>query len=276
MPGCACLPAGHHVGEFLPSLHATLCTFLGRCAAANASGLHLWELLPPPADALQRQAQEWQEWERRQQQAGADLPPGRRTQPPPRLHWPPWLDEATACFAQGPKTYIGDAALNNTVVRVRRLLVGVGPACRAHLFCNGDPAHGAFQPIPAHLFASYRERMAACLGFPAAAADAVPLPAGQHSSQQLGRHAAVPAGPRPRILLVSRPYSAGRSFLNADEMLEALQRRYGAVAEVEARHMEGLSLRWGAGSVQVGKTASPVCNLLLQGDLLPACRALSS
>lgn len=45
------------------------------------------------------------------------------------------------------------------------------------------------------------------------------------------------------MMLVNRRYSAGRSILNIDEVHEALQRRFGGIAEVQLRQMEGLSLR---------------------------------
>ena len=66
--------------------------------------------------------------------------------------------------------------------------------------------------------------MAACLGFPAAAA--------------------APLQP-PSILLVDRRYSQGRSLLNSYELLQALRRRYGGSggADVRLEYMEGLSLR---------------------------------
>ncbi len=54
------------------------------------------------------------------------------------------------------------------------------------------------------------------------------------------------------MLLVNRRYSAGRSILNIDDVHEALQRRFGAIAEVQLRQMEGLSLRCAAVHTQRG------------------------
>lgn len=105
-------------------------------------------------------------------------------------------------------------------------------------FCRG------LQPISAELVRSYRARMAACLGFSAEAVAAL------GSQAQLPptapQRSVLPAAPPPgklRMLLVNRRYSAGRSILNIDEVLEALQRRFGGIADVQLRHMEGLSLR---------------------------------
>ena len=83
--------------------------------------------------ALQRQQQQRQQ--QQQNDEAASSAPG-----PPPLEWPAWLNDATACFAEQPKTYIGDVAIASKVVRVRQALVGVGTECRAHLFCNGDAA----------------------------------------------------------------------------------------------------------------------------------------
>ena len=114
--------AAHHIGELLPSLHNTLCQFLGRCTADNTTGLHLFDLFPPLQRLLKAQS-------RAAAKEGSVQP----------LRWPAWMDEGTACFAEAPKTYIGDAVLRGGVVLVRRALVGVGPDCRARMFCNADP-----------------------------------------------------------------------------------------------------------------------------------------
>lgn len=131
-------------GEFFPSLHAPLCTYMGRCGADAASrrGLHLFELFTPPQAALQQQAQRWQaqqaaQQDGTQQHASDGSPPAEAL---PRVQWPQWMDDAVRCFSDHAKTYIGDAAIAGSLVRVRRALVGVGPACRAHQFCDGNPA----------------------------------------------------------------------------------------------------------------------------------------
>ena len=115
-------PPSNPIGELLPSLHNTLCQFLGRCTADNTTGLHLFDLFPPLQRLLKAQS-------RAAAKEGSVQP----------LRWPAWMDEGTACFADAPKTYIGDAVLRGGVVLVRRALVGVGPDCRARMFCNADP-----------------------------------------------------------------------------------------------------------------------------------------
>lgn len=97
--------AGHHIGEFLPSLHNTLCKFLGRCGAAGVQGLHLFELFPHDDTFLHG--------------------------------WPAWMNDATRCFAPQPKTHINHPSIRGGVVLVRRAVVGIGPDCRAHPWCNG-------------------------------------------------------------------------------------------------------------------------------------------
>lgn len=128
--------AGHFVGEFVPTLHATLCTHLGRCTADNITGLRIFELFSPPQELFVQQAQAARQAQARQE--GQERQAGDGKAAPPPLQWPAWMDAATACFAEHPKTFIGDPAIASKVVRVRRALVGVGAECRAHLFCNGD------------------------------------------------------------------------------------------------------------------------------------------
>ncbi|KAL4419821.1 hypothetical protein ABPG75_006919 [Micractinium tetrahymenae] len=197
---------GHQLGEFVPSLHATLCTHLGRCTADNTSGLRLFQYTPPPEEQAKAQAAA--------AAAGKAITPMRLS---------PLLDEATACFAEAPQRYLADATLKGKVLVLRRLLVGVGRECRARMFCNGGPNLGGFQPLSPQLFAGYRSRMAACLGFPAAAA--------------------APMQPRLKIMMVDRRYSSGRSILNIGEVMEAVKRRYGGIADITLRYMDGLSVR---------------------------------
>ncbi|PRW45608.1 2-methoxy-6-polyprenyl-1,4-benzoquinol mitochondrial [Chlorella sorokiniana] len=226
---------GHFLGEFFPSLHATLCRHLGRCTADNVTGLHIFELFHPPQELLAQHAQQAVQAAKQAKQAGQ---PGRTAVAPPRLQWPAWMDAATACFAEQPKTYIGDPAIARKVVRVRRALVGVGAECRAHLFCNGDAL--GLQPISADLVRSYRARMAACLGFSAGAVASL----GSHTHTPSSAAPQQPVLPQPlHMLLVNRRYSAGRTILNIEEVHEALQRRFGGIADVQLRQMEGLSLR---------------------------------
>lgn len=111
------------------------------------------------------------------------------------------------------------------------------PPTRTPLCCP-DCRHGGFQPLPPDLVRSYRQRMAACLGFSAAA------------------HAPAPPERRPRILLVDRRYAAGRHIINVHEVHAALAQRYGAAAEVQLEYMEGLPLAqqarlWNSASVAV-------------------------
>ena len=83
--------------------------------------------------------------------------------------------------------------------------------------------YGGFSPISPLQYQGFRDRMADCLGFPAAAR--------------------APLQP-PSIMLVDRRYSQGRALLNSYELLQALRRRYGGgSAEVRLEYMEGMSLR---------------------------------
>lgn len=114
------------------------------------------------------------------------------------------------------------------------------------------PACRGLQPISAELVRSYRARMAVCLGFSAAAVASL-------GSFGWPPQPALPSGPPERLcmLLVNRRYSAGRTILNIGEVHDALQQRYGAIAEVQLRHMEGLTLRCeGAGQLRMRRMAS--------------------
>lgn len=102
--------------------------------------------------------------------------------------------------------------------------------------------------MSADLVRSYRARMAACLALSIEAAASLgshtPLPPAERGKARV-QPAALPT-PQPRrlqMLLVNRRYSAGRSILNIDEVREALQRRFGGIADMQLREMEGLSLR---------------------------------
>ena len=102
--------------------------------------------------------------------------------------------------------------------------------------------------MSAGLVRSYRARMAACLGFSTEAAASLgshtrlsPAERGKASGQPTVLPALQPR--RLQMLLVNRRYSAGRSILNIDEVREALHRRFGSIADVPLREMEGLSLR---------------------------------
>lgn len=108
-----------------------------------------------------------------------------------------------------------------------------------------------------HHMSSYRARMGACLGFdPSAAAPLAP----------------------PRILLIDRPYSAGRHILNVAEVAAALQARYGAAAAVHVAHMDGLSLRdqaqlWGSQSLVIHMHGAALGNYPFLPRHAPAVQA---
>ena len=65
--------------------------------------------------------------------------------------------------------------------------------------------------------------MAACLGFSAAAQ--------------------APVQPRLKILVADRRYSSGRSILNIQQVMEALEERYSGIADIELRYMDGMTVR---------------------------------
>ena len=116
-PALAARPADHQLSEFLPTLHNTLCNYLGRCTADNTSGLAVFTATPP-VEAQQQ----------RQQLNGSWAP----------LPWRPWLEEAVACFAGRTLMWVGDKAIDGTLFLVRRAMVGVGDECRARAYCRGD------------------------------------------------------------------------------------------------------------------------------------------
>ena len=49
---------------------------------------------------------------------------------------------------------------------------------------------------------------------------------------------------RPRIMVVARPYSAGRSLLNLEEVMAAIRGQYGESADVSVQYME-VRTAWG-------------------------------
>ncbi|KAL4423837.1 hypothetical protein ABPG75_001138 [Micractinium tetrahymenae] len=192
----------HSMGEYMPTLHGTLCKHMGRCTYGSGARLQLIQLQAPEP--------EWQA-----QQAERAALTGRLE----RVPYPPYYDQALACFSPAPMRWINDTAIRDRLVLVRRALVGVGGECRAvRTFSSPD-----FRPLAPRLYASYRARMGACLGFdPGARA---------------------PVQPRPSILLVDRRYESDRHIINLQGVVEALQRRYGGGADVRLAYMEGLTVR---------------------------------
>lgn len=121
---------GHVLGELGPTFHQLLCSALGRCGANDTDVRFLLHNRDPWAlSVLPKAAQE----------------------------------ELLPCLSAHPILRLDDGALAHTVVRFRRIAVGVGARCRAYDWCR--PNRGRFPPSPQTVL-SWRGRLAQCLGLP--------------------------------------------------------------------------------------------------------------
>lgn len=127
----------HYVGEFIPTLHYTLCKYLGRCSYdPKDRRLHIFELFPPSLPNEYKIAQ--------------------------------FASDAVACFTHRPLKHVKSSALRGRAVVIQRALIGVGPECRGSWWCHGDPQWGGGRTrVPSEYLSSYRKRMGECLGFDA-------------------------------------------------------------------------------------------------------------
>ena len=84
--------------------------------------------------------------------------------------------------------------------------------------------------MPGASMAAWRQRLGACLGYDAGA---------------------LAPTARPQIMVVARPYSAGRSLLNLEEVVAAIRGRYGESADVSVRYMEVRGWPLGSGPLNM-------------------------
>lgn len=176
----------HQTGEYMPTLHNTICKYLGRCTYADRRGLVLFEIFP------------------------GDFP------------WAPWLQDLVSCFSENPKVNVGGSRASVGQF-ISKALAGVGPECRARLFCGGaSPLYHGRWPVPAPALRLFRERMGTCVGYdPARRAAVDPL----------------------RLVVVDRYYASARHLLNLDQIMGALRERYGSIANITLHYMEDMSAR---------------------------------
>ncbi|GAB4821938.1 hypothetical protein N2152v2_008984 [Parachlorella kessleri] len=126
---------GHLVGEYQPTLHSTLCKYMGHCRYRDRHKVQLLEIFPNAPK------------------------------------WADWLVELDKCFSSKPKITIHSPDYHGKVVYIKKGLAGVGAECRARLFCSGEAetlgGHKGHKPMQPAMMASHRQRMAQCLGFDA-------------------------------------------------------------------------------------------------------------
>ncbi|GAB4817347.1 hypothetical protein N2152v2_004393 [Parachlorella kessleri] len=96
----------HQIGEYQPTLHSTLCKYMGRCTYKDRQKLQLLEIYPGP-----------------------NLP----------HKWADWLGDLNKCFAPDPKVTVQHPEYYEKVIYIKKGLAGVGPECRARHFCSGNP-----------------------------------------------------------------------------------------------------------------------------------------
>ncbi|KAL4422895.1 hypothetical protein ABPG75_009092 [Micractinium tetrahymenae] len=136
--------------------------------------------------------------------------------------YPPYFQEALACFSGHPLRHINGSTLRDRLTLVDTAWMGLGPRCRGSVSGCYQAGGPRLPPTPG-LMAAWRATLGQCFGFdPGAAAPLRPV----------------------RLLVVDRLYESGRSILNIDSVLRALRSRFSPQqVQLRMEYMEGLTIR---------------------------------
>ncbi|KAK9814303.1 hypothetical protein WJX72_003660 [[Myrmecia] bisecta] len=123
---------GHLLGEHGPTLHAVLCSYMGRCQYSKADLEDLHILLVHEDDGEM------------------DIIPAAGL-------------EMIRCFSKHSMRLTNDPIFDNKVLVINHMMAGIGPECRGFPWCRASYGRN---PLPAHLVVSWKEYLSQCIGLP--------------------------------------------------------------------------------------------------------------